>query len=166
MVRERVHQMSEKQLVRAEVLAARRAMRAKDRFAADRALAEAAAGLVGGLQVVAAYAPMPGEPGGPDLLDALAGAVTTVLLPVLLPDRDLDWAAYRGRDQLSQPGTDPDMGSGAGPEPGSATGEGTSSGGGPELGSGAGGDTGPGPGGTGSRLLLQPTGPRLGLDAP
>ncbi len=44
----------------------------------------------------ASYVPVGTEPGGPGLVDALAGAGGTVLLPVLLPDGDLDWAAYDG----------------------------------------------------------------------
>ena len=43
----------------------------------------------------AAYVPVGSEPGGPGLIDALA-AVVPVLLPVLLPDGDLDWACYDG----------------------------------------------------------------------
>jgi 5-formyltetrahydrofolate cyclo-ligase len=43
----------------------------------------------------AAYVPVGAEPGGPGLVDALA-AVTALLLPVLLPDGDLDWAEYDG----------------------------------------------------------------------
>ncbi len=43
----------------------------------------------------AAYVPVGTEPGGPELVDALAG-VTSVLLPILLPDGDLDWAEYGG----------------------------------------------------------------------
>ena len=44
----------------------------------------------------AAYVPVGSEPGGPGLVDALAGAHLPVLLPVLLPDGDLDWAEYDG----------------------------------------------------------------------
>jgi 5-formyltetrahydrofolate cyclo-ligase len=47
----------------------------------------------------AAYVPVGTEPGGPGLVEALAGAGAgplTLLLPVLLPDGDLDWAAYDG----------------------------------------------------------------------
>jgi 5-formyltetrahydrofolate cyclo-ligase len=47
----------------------------------------------------AAYVPVGSEPGGPDLPDALAAALPTageLLLPVLLPDGDLDWAVYDG----------------------------------------------------------------------
>lgn len=43
----------------------------------------------------AAYVPVGAEPGGPDLADALAG-LTSVLLPILLPDGDLDWAEHHG----------------------------------------------------------------------
>jgi len=48
------------------------------------------------LPTVAAYAPLPGEPGGPELPGALAAACGRLLLPMLCPDHDLDWAAYRG----------------------------------------------------------------------
>ena len=44
---------------------------------------------------IAAYVPIGREPGGPDLPSVLA-ATAQVLLPVLLPDGDLDWAAYEG----------------------------------------------------------------------
>ncbi|MGK5679338.1 5-formyltetrahydrofolate cyclo-ligase [Actinoplanes sp. URMC 104] len=42
--------------------------------------------------VVAAYAPVGREPGGPDLVPQLLAAEARVLLPVLLKDNDLDWA--------------------------------------------------------------------------
>ena len=48
---------------------------------------------------VAAYAPLPGEPGGPDLPAVLLAALPSggrLLLPVLLPDNDLTWAEYDG----------------------------------------------------------------------
>ena len=66
---------------------------------------------------VAAYVGVGGEPGTGPLLDALAVAGKRVLLPVLLPDLDLDWAVHDGT-LASAP-----------------------------------------------RGLLQPTGPRLGVDA-
>jgi 5-formyltetrahydrofolate cyclo-ligase len=44
---------------------------------------------------VAAYVPVGAEPGGAELPSVLA-ATARVLLPVLLPDGDLDWAAYEG----------------------------------------------------------------------
>jgi 5-formyltetrahydrofolate cyclo-ligase len=49
-----------------------------------------------GRGTVAAYVPMPGEPGGPSLPSDLAAAGVRLLLPVLLPDLDLDWAEYAG----------------------------------------------------------------------
>ncbi|MFD0558014.1 5-formyltetrahydrofolate cyclo-ligase [Stackebrandtia endophytica] len=44
---------------------------------------------------VAAYFPLPDEPGA-GLPDRLVAAGHRVLLPVLLPDADLDWAPYTG----------------------------------------------------------------------
>jgi 5-formyltetrahydrofolate cyclo-ligase len=53
---------------------------------------------------VAGYVPVGAEPGGPGLPDALAemlGDEGRVLLPVLLPDLDLDWAVYHGQYTLT-----------------------------------------------------------------
>jgi 5-formyltetrahydrofolate cyclo-ligase len=101
--------MSGKRVLREATLAARGAMTAGDREAADAALVAAAVRLAYGTNRVAAYVPVAGEPGGPTLPDALA-AVTAVLLPVLRPDHDLDWALYDGsvapgrtRASLSEP---------------------------------------------------------------
>jgi 5-formyltetrahydrofolate cyclo-ligase len=93
---------SSKARTRRPILAARRDLPAPVRATADAVLAEAAADLVrlAGANTVAAYVPMPGEPGGPGLLDALASAVPRLLLPVLLDDLDLDWAEYRGPSTL------------------------------------------------------------------
>jgi 5-formyltetrahydrofolate cyclo-ligase len=60
----------------------------------------------------AAYVPVGPEPGGPGLPEALAGALTALrlppsaqparlLLPVLRPDRDLDWAVHGGPGTLA-----------------------------------------------------------------
>ena len=49
---------------------------------------------------MAAYVSLPGEPGTGVLLDALQDAGKRVILPVLLPDLDLDWGTYRGADRL------------------------------------------------------------------
>ncbi|MBO1336483.1 5-formyltetrahydrofolate cyclo-ligase [Streptomyces sp. VRA16 Mangrove soil] len=49
---------------------------------------------------VAAYVSVGNEPGTGALLDALHARGTRVLLPVLLPDNDLDWGAYDGADSL------------------------------------------------------------------
>ena len=45
---------------------------------------------------VAAYVSMGHEPGTGWMLEALRGQGRRVILPVLLPDGDLDWAAYDG----------------------------------------------------------------------
>jgi len=74
------------------------------------AAAEAAAALrehllatpeVGRAATVAAYVSVGTEPGTGLLLDALVDAGKRVLLPVLLPDGDLDWAVYDGPGSLS-----------------------------------------------------------------
>ena len=59
---------------------------------------------------VTAYVSIPGEPGTGPLLEALAARGRHVLLPVLLPDLDLDWARHdgplvaTGRGLLEPPG--------------------------------------------------------------
>src|SRR5262245_25739995 len=88
--------MSDKGRLRATASANRRGIDASTRERWDRALIDGAIELTRGLTTVAGYAPMPGEPGGPDLVDRLAAAVPTLLLPVLRPDLDLDWARYHG----------------------------------------------------------------------
>ena len=50
---------------------------------------------------VAAYVSVGSEPGTGLLLDALAAAGKRVLLPVVLPGLDLDWAVYTGRSGLA-----------------------------------------------------------------
>ena len=49
---------------------------------------------------VAAYVSVGQEPGTGPLVDLLAAAGKRVILPVLLPDNDLDWALYTGGDDL------------------------------------------------------------------
>ncbi|MYT31001.1 5-formyltetrahydrofolate cyclo-ligase [Streptomyces sp. SID8354] len=49
---------------------------------------------------VAAYVSIGGEPDTHALIDALRAAGVRVLLPVLLPDNDLDWAVYEGPEHL------------------------------------------------------------------
>lgn len=50
---------------------------------------------------VVAYVSVGREPGTGPLLDALVAAGKRVLLPVLLPDLDLDWAPYAGPAHLA-----------------------------------------------------------------
>lgn len=55
-------------------------------------------------QCVGGYVPIGAEPGGAGLPDALTGMVGPdgrVLLPVVLPDLDLDWAEYHGPYSLT-----------------------------------------------------------------
>ncbi len=63
---------------------------------ADQPPAPGPAPASAGQPVVAAYVPIGAEPGGPHLPDALRDAGARVLLPVLRPDNDLDWAEYEG----------------------------------------------------------------------
>lgn len=49
---------------------------------------------------VAAYVSVGREPGTGPLLDALVAAGRRVILPLLLPDLDLDWAVYDGPQSL------------------------------------------------------------------
>ncbi len=49
---------------------------------------------------IAAYVSVGREPGTGQILDALADRGVTVLLPVVLPDLDLDWAPYTGSKAL------------------------------------------------------------------
>src|SRR4051812_15360450 len=49
---------------------------------------------------VAAYVSVGGEPGTGPLLDRLRAAGKRVILPVLLPDDDLDWAVYQSPADL------------------------------------------------------------------
>ena len=53
---------------------------------------------------VAAYVSVGREPGTGVLLDALTAAGKRVILPLLQPDNDLDWAAYTGADALVSAG--------------------------------------------------------------
>jgi len=87
--------------LRLRVLDARRAVSDADRMDLDQRLCLAAGdwldSLPGGdTSTIAAYVPMPNEPGGPDLPAALAPHVGRVLLPIWRDDNDLDWAVYDG----------------------------------------------------------------------
>jgi 5-formyltetrahydrofolate cyclo-ligase len=94
----------EKKALRARVLAARAGMASEQLLAAADALFERLLLLIRGYQqvVITCYLPLAFEPGGPALPDRLATAFpsATILLPVLLPDLDLDWAPYTGPRSL------------------------------------------------------------------
>jgi 5-formyltetrahydrofolate cyclo-ligase len=53
---------------------------------------------------VAAYVSVGTEPGTGPLLERLAARGTRILLPVLLPDHDVDWAPYGGPGSLRPAG--------------------------------------------------------------
>ncbi len=53
---------------------------------------------------VACYVSVGTEPGTTALLDRLTSAGKRVILPVLLPDNDLDWAEYHGETSLAPAG--------------------------------------------------------------
>ncbi|WP_406387407.1 5-formyltetrahydrofolate cyclo-ligase [Streptomyces sp. NBC_00211] len=95
---------SEKARLRRELLAARRALSPESLRTSARALSRSALELpeLSDAQTVAAYVSVGTEPGTRDLLDALRAAGKRVLLPLLLPDNDLDWAGYEGPDSLAE----------------------------------------------------------------
>ncbi|MFJ4899776.1 5-formyltetrahydrofolate cyclo-ligase [Streptomyces sp. NPDC088727] len=99
-------EMSAKALLRRELLAARRLLTGEDVERAAEALARRALTLpeLSGARTVAAYVSVGREPGTRALLDALRARGVRVLLPVLLPDNDLDWAPYEGTGSLAQAG--------------------------------------------------------------
>ena len=91
--------------LRAELIASRKLLSETDIDAAraavrghvlDRATGD-------GWRTVAAYAPLRTEPGSLELLDALVARGVDVLVPFLLPDRDLDWFRWHGRARVADP---------------------------------------------------------------
>lgn len=94
-----------KTILRARMMQARKDMSPEAVRSEDSAIISHAAALLRSLApsetAVAAYSPLPGEPGGGLLLDALHGEASSLLLPISLPDGRLDWARYEGRLALS-----------------------------------------------------------------
>ncbi|MFF6958933.1 5-formyltetrahydrofolate cyclo-ligase [Streptomyces sp. NPDC008317] len=95
-----------KAALRTRLLRTRRDLTAAERAAAATALSQTVRGLpeLAAPGPVAAYVSIGAEPGTRELIDTLRNAGTRVLLPVLLPDNDLDWAAYDGPDALHRTG--------------------------------------------------------------
>ncbi|MER6696795.1 5-formyltetrahydrofolate cyclo-ligase [Streptomyces fimicarius] len=93
---------SAKNSLRRELLAARALLTKEDAVRSAAVLAAAALGLpeLADARTVAAYVSVGREPGTRALLEAMRGRGVRVLLPVLLPDNDLDWAAYEGPEHL------------------------------------------------------------------
>ncbi|MFJ4615527.1 5-formyltetrahydrofolate cyclo-ligase [Streptomyces griseus] len=93
---------SVKDSLRRELLAARALLTKEDAARTAAVLAGAALRLpeLADARTVAAYVSVGREPGTRALLEALRGRGVRVLLPVLLADNDLDWAAYEGPEHL------------------------------------------------------------------
>jgi len=91
-----------KAALRRRLLAARAALPVEEIERRARALSDVAAGVgsVASAGSLAAYVSVGTEPGTRPLLERLAGSGVRVLLPVLLPDRSLDWASYDGAESL------------------------------------------------------------------
>ncbi|WNF27586.1 5-formyltetrahydrofolate cyclo-ligase [Streptomyces sp. C11-1] len=93
---------SAKAALRRELLDARALLTKEDVTRAAAVLAACALDLpqLADARTVAAYVSVGREPGTRTLLDALRERGVRVLLPVLLADNDLDWAAYEGAEHL------------------------------------------------------------------
>lgn len=96
--------------LRERALAARAALPQQVRAAAAHRLQAVLLDILPVAGTVAGYLPVGTEPGGPDLPAVLSGGLGPrgrLLLPVLRPDRSLDWALYQpgGPGELSA--TDP-----------------------------------------------------------
>ncbi len=80
--------------LRAEV-GARRRMRAPDELERARAaIRQTVLERVGSVDCVAAYVPLRSEPGSLELLAELGNRGVRVLVPLMRPDRDLDWTHW------------------------------------------------------------------------
>lgn len=92
----------DKRTLRRDLLTVRSRLTAVDVQEAATALAACALGLpeLAHARTVAAYVSVGTEPGTRTLLDALHARGVRVMLPVLLPDNDLDWGTYAGEGSL------------------------------------------------------------------
>jgi 5-formyltetrahydrofolate cyclo-ligase len=92
-----------KRALRRRLLEGRRGRSANDLDAAAAAIAEHALAWdpVRRARTVAAYVSVGPEPGTGPLVDGLRAAGIRVLLPVVLPDLDLDWAVHDGPGSLA-----------------------------------------------------------------
>jgi len=98
-----VHDIATKPRLRAELLEKRAMMPAEARSAGARAIRDALLSTpeIEMAGTIAAYVSVGTEPDTRSLLFALWKRGTYVLLPLLLPDGDLDWASYEGPDSLA-----------------------------------------------------------------
>ncbi len=93
----------EKASLRRRLVAARASMPASERAAAGRLIRDHVLEMpqVAAAGTVAAYYSVGTEPDTHGLVFALWKRGSYVVLPVLLPDGDLDWASYEGPDSLA-----------------------------------------------------------------
>ena len=93
---------SDKQQVRSRLLGLRGQRSAAERAVAGQALCRIALSIpeIDGAGLVCCYVAIGTEPDSGPLLEALRERGVRVLLPVLLPDGDLDWAAYEDEQAL------------------------------------------------------------------
>ncbi|MFM9699882.1 5-formyltetrahydrofolate cyclo-ligase [Streptomyces europaeiscabiei] len=91
-------------MLRRDLLLVRKGLTPDDVRRTTGALADRALDLaeLAQARTVAAYVSVGSEPGTRALLDALRARGVRVLLPVLLPDNDLDWGAYEGEASLAR----------------------------------------------------------------
>jgi 5-formyltetrahydrofolate cyclo-ligase len=91
-----------KTALRRQILAARARLTPQQKAAAERALRDAVLDLPQTQMAgtVAVYYSLASEPGTHGLVYALWKRGSYVLLPLLRPDADLDWASYEGPDSL------------------------------------------------------------------
>ncbi len=91
--------MTSKSSLRTAAQAARIRRTAEERRSAREAIRQIVLqrcrerGLVAG-SVVAGYVPLPTEPGSVELLEDLSALGYRVIVPITLPDRDLDWSLW------------------------------------------------------------------------
>lgn len=83
-----------KHRLREALLAARRDRPADELATLRDAVCGHVLARVAGLACVAAYEPLRTEPGSVELLAGLRASGARVLVPITLPDRDLDWAEW------------------------------------------------------------------------
>jgi 5-formyltetrahydrofolate cyclo-ligase len=94
--------LERKAVLRRQVVTARAEMPPADREAAGRAIRDHVLSLpeVAAAGTIAAYYSVGTEPATHSLVYALWKRGSYVVLPLLLPDGDLDWASYEGPDSL------------------------------------------------------------------
>ena len=97
---------AEKARLRVELLATRAARSMPDLEWARAAIRGQVLDRVDEVERVAAYLPLRTEPGSLELLSALDARGIAVLVPVTLPDRDLDWARWTPRGAGERLGVD------------------------------------------------------------